>query len=328
MDSRSAVTATAAMLGGMDIIDTLLRATDGVVTAAELRCAGLDTFGIRSAVGSGRLAKIRRGTFVDGPRWATLAPWERHDLRARAVLHALDPDGDGPYALSHQSALAVMGISHFGTDDDVHMVRTDGGRGRRANVLVVHEAVPEASVHTTPTGVRVVDVAVACLQVAVRWGALPGLVSADSALHLEQMTHDDLVGARALFTARPGQRALRATLDRATGEHESVGETRCSEVMLTLGLPSFERQVWVRDRSGVAVGRVDFLIRSTRTIVEFDGMMKYTSPEVLRQEKLREDRLRALGYEVVRLTWADLDDPGRVYQLITSAFARAAARAA
>ena len=55
---------------------------------------------------------------------------------------------------------------------------------------------------------------------------------------------------------------------------------------------------------------------------------KAHSSEILRQEKLREDRLRALGYEVVRLTWADLDDPGRVHDLITSAFARAAARAA
>ncbi|GAA5167594.1 DUF559 domain-containing protein [Ornithinimicrobium tianjinense] len=328
MDSRGRGLAAAAMLGGMDIIEALLKASDGVVTAAELRCGGLDTFGIRSAVEGGRLAKIRRGTFVDGARWAGLAAWERHDLRARAVLHALDPDGQGPYALSHHSALVVLGVSHFGTDDDVHMVRTDGVRGRRANALVVHEALPEDQVHTTPAGVRVVGAAVACLQVAVRFGTIPGLVSTDSALHLQQTTHDDLVAARTLFTARPGRRALQATLDRATGEHESAGETRCSEVMLALGLLSFERQVWIRDLSGAALGRVDFLFRSRRTIVEFDGLMKYTSPEVLRQEKLREDRLRALGYEVVRLTWADLDDPGRVHELITAAFARADARAA
>ena len=43
-------------------------------------------------------------------------------------------------------------------------------------------------------------------------------------------------------------------------------------------------------------------------------------------EKIREDRLRANGYEVVRLTWADLDNPRRVDALIRAALARAAAR--
>ncbi len=36
----------------------------------------------------------------------------------------------------------------------------------------------------------------------------------------------------------------------------------------------------------------------------------------------QEDRLRALGYQVVRLTWADLADPQRVKAMLEQAFAR------
>lgn len=317
-----------AMLGSMDTVKTLLAISDGVVTGKELRRAGLDDAAVRAAVNEGRLHAVRRSTFVDGPRWRELAAWERHELRGRAVLHALDPAGEGPFALSHHSSLAAQGVSHHGTDELVHVVRTDGGRGRRAGVLVVHEAMAVSQVQKTPTGVRVVRPAVACLQVAVRYGAVAGLVSADSGLHQGLVSADDLARAATCFTARPGRRALHATLERATGLHESAGETRCSELMRALGLPQPDRQVWITDRSGLAVARVDFLIRSKRTIVEFDGLLKYTHPDALKQEKLREDRLRALGYEVVRPTWADLDDPVHVHRLITAAFARAAARAA
>ncbi|MGI8946590.1 MAG: hypothetical protein ACR2FV_01125 [Ornithinimicrobium sp.] len=45
-----------------------------------------------------------------------------------------------------------------------------------------------------------------------------------------------------------------------------------------------------------------------------------------RPDGLSEDRLRELGYEVVRLTWQDLADPGGVHAKIRAAFARAAVR--
>lgn len=60
--------------------------------------------------------------------------------------------------------------------------------------------------------------------------------------------------------------------------------------------------------------------------MEFDGLLKYASPADVRAEKAREDRLRELGYEVVRLTWQDLADPVGVHAKVRAAFARAAAR--
>jgi len=62
-------------------------------------------------------------------------------------------------------------------------------------------------------------------------------------------------------------------------------------------------------------------------VVEVDGKLKYTEPEVLWREKRREDALRRMGIEVVRLTWADLmAGAPAVRALVLDAFARAAAR--
>jgi very-short-patch-repair endonuclease len=72
------------------------------------------------------------------------------------------------------------------------------------------------------------------------------------------------------------------------------------------------------------IARVDFFFPDQNTVVEFDGLTKYAdgSAETLVREKIREDRLRALGLEVVRITWADLAHPSRTAMRIREAFAR------
>ena len=81
------------------------------------------------------------------------------------------------------------------------------------------------------------------------------------------------------------------------------------------------------DAAGVLVGRVDFLVAG-RVVVEFDGLLKYRGedgPEVVVAEKRREDRLRELGYEVVRVTWDELAHPERILARIRAALLRRAA---
>ena len=87
-------------------------------------------------------------------------------------------------------------------------------------------------------------------------------------------------------------------------------------------------QVRIPDTTGAVFARVDLLV-GTWVVVEFDGLVKYEGAEgraALAAEKAREDRLRAMGYEVVRLTWADLARPHRVQALVRSALERVAAR--
>jgi very-short-patch-repair endonuclease len=80
------------------------------------------------------------------------------------------------------------------------------------------------------------------------------------------------------------------------------------------------------DESGF-IGRVDFFWPEHGVIAEFDGQVKYNDRSSIVSEKLREDRLRELGYEVVRITWSEvLNEPAKVAQRIRAAMGRAAAR--
>jgi very-short-patch-repair endonuclease len=64
-------------------------------------------------------------------------------------------------------------------------------------------------------------------------------------------------------------------------------------------------------------------------IVEFDGAVKYGdgSADTLIAEKMREDRLRDLGYQVVRVCWADMSRPAELLGRIRRAMERSTMRA-
>ena len=71
------------------------------------------------------------------------------------------------------------------------------------------------------------------------------------------------------------------------------------------GLPAPQLQAWV-GAEAEPIARVDFLWSEHATVGEFDGRTKYASRQDLWAEKLREDLLRAAGFEVVRWVWADV----------------------
>lgn len=118
---------------------------------------------------------------------------------------------------------------------------------------------------------------------------------------------------------------VRATrwLSQCDASSESVGETRTRLLLHDLRYPTTS-QVRIVDAAGVVVARVDHLV-GDRVVVEFDGLVKYDGAEgkaALAAEKRREDLLRSMGYEVVRLTWSDLERPRRVDALVRAALAR------
>lgn len=318
-------------MDGSHALGSLLEVTGGVASSSDLARLGLGPPDIKRLVGVGRLHRLRRGTFIDGPAWQEAPPWERHTLRARAVARALCGPGS-PYLLSHHSALSVRGIGSHGVDDRVHLVRTDGARGRADSILHIHPAVTRDWAITTQTDagsgappLPMVKPALACVQVAAAFGPESGLVSADEALREGVITATQLGEAAQTIPGR-GSPAVRQMLELADGRSGSAGESRTRWMLHWLGLPAPELQAVVRDHSGTLVAVTDFLFRDEWTVVEFDGALKYSSRDDLVAEKHREDRLRELGFEVVRVSWADLEHPARVVARIRAAFARSAAR--
>jgi len=165
----------------------------------------------------------------------------------------------------------------------------------------------------------------AIVQSAAFAGITAGVAAADAALSTGQVTRKDLEVALRIARLGPGRADARTAVELADGLAESPGESWARVLFVSLGLPTVELQTEIRDARGKFVGRVDFLFRTHRTVVEFDGLVKYGGADgrqALIDEKRREDALRALGYQVVRLTWRDRYHPALVDRLVKEGFSR------
>jgi hypothetical protein len=301
-----------------ELLRLRLVAHQGVALTRDLSDCGYGRHGVTALVRAGHLVRVRAGAFVEGLRRRDSDTVTRHLLESRAVARSLGQS----YAVSHLSALATLGLPVVTSDiGRVHVSHVGQGKSRRDRRLRVHPPVSAADV-TVHGGVLVVRPALAVVQTASCDGLRAGLIAADAALARSLVTAGDL--ADALASSGLAGEAARA-VEMADGRSESPGESWARMVFAGLALPAPELQAEIRDAGGRLVGRVDFLFRERRLIVEFDGKVKYEGADggtALFREKRREDMLRSLGYQVVRLTWRDLHDPARVERLIMEAFAR------
>ncbi|WP_427384929.1 hypothetical protein [Janibacter sp. G56] len=297
----------------------LLTAQAQVCTTEMLRSIDIDAPEVAALLRQRTVKRLRRGLFVEAATWKEATPEQRLTLRTRATL--LDRPGS---VASHGSAAAVHGLPLWGVPTDVVDVLGAGGRTRTRGGVRLHPR-PERLEPEVVAGLAVVPVATAIVQVVVEHGVVPGVVCLDRALHERRVTREQLESAAAVLQIGPRARSRMARVVKAADPAcESVGETRTRVLLSDLGV-AVRSQVVVRDDKGL-IGRVDFLV-GDRVVVEFDGILKYGGADgrmALRAEKVREDRLRAAGYVVVRLVWSDLDDPVRVLGLIQRALRLAA----
>lgn len=135
-------------------------------------------------------------------------------------------------------------------------------------------------------------------------GIVPGVVSADAGLRTGLVTIDDLGSEVAAVATWPHSSRASSMLRFADARRESVGESRCGVALAMAGI-DVTPQVEIADERGTFVARVDFLVKGTKVVVEFDGKVKYATgdPEVLWNEKRRErpaptPRLRGRAYHL------------------------------
>ena len=146
----------------------------------------------------------------------------------------------------------------------------------------------------------------------------------DSALWDGRATIAELEAAIERWRHLGGTRELLQALALARPGAQTVLETLSRLALVAEGLPEPELQVEFADAAGL-IGRVDMWWPGLRVIGEADGLLKYGSGEDVIREKIREDRLRALGFIVVRWTWQEiLTSPGLVAHRIRVAAGLAA----
>ena len=152
-----------------------------------------------------------------------------------------------------------------------------------------------------------------------------GLAIADSALRAKGVSRDDLCKRlRADCEGRRGHRRAQVIASYADGLSENGGESRFRAFFIAYGFPVPELQVEFRDPLDPSqVFRVDYFWRledGTCVIGELDGKGKYTlqdgedreSVDPFVAERQRESHLTMLGHKVLRFTFDELKNPGKL----------------
>ena len=152
-----------------------------------------------------------------------------------------------------------------------------------------------------------------------------GLAIADSALRAKGVSRWDLCERlRADCEGRRGYRRAQVIASHADGLSENGGESRFRAFFIAYGFPVPELQVEFRDPlDSSQVFRVDYFWRlenGTCVIGELDGKGKYTlqdggdrgSVDPFVAERQRESHLTMLGHKVLRFTFDELKNPGKL----------------
>ncbi|MEZ5235996.1 MAG: type IV toxin-antitoxin system AbiEi family antitoxin domain-containing protein [Acidimicrobiales bacterium] len=283
-----------------------------VLTRAELHAEGHDEPAIRRLVRHGRLQRMARGVYLEGPRASGAQRWWQ-DVAVQAQLH--------PQAtVSGQAAAAVLGLDGFDPPVPISVVAPSdrhGGAGVRRRRSV------EAPLEVR--GLWVTAVEDTLLTLAEDLSARPGCAAAGSpldpfelvelavecALRRELTTIERLRDAVAATTARrPGRAVLCAVLAVRPDEPPtgSYLETRCHQVLRAAGLPAFRRQVELHDHHG-RIGTVDFALG--QVVIEVVGERWHL--ERFGPDHRRYARLAAAGHRLLTFTFDDIEhQPGHV----------------
>jgi hypothetical protein len=307
----------------------------GVFTGDQARDAGYTSNEIQRMRRPGSVPRwwsIRRGVYVVKSWYDGLPAVDQYRVRLAAlglVLHA-------PAVLSHVSGAVLLGLEMLDPDlSELHVTRAEL-KGSRHEAGVHHHAA-ELSVFDVlcQPGEPAVTTAVrTAVDVARQTDRLEQAVAVcDSALR-SGVTHEQLTAVMNRCRSWPGARLASRAVSMADGRAANPGESWSRVVLTTHDQAPTHLQREVRDQRGL-VGYVDFFWEDDGVVGEFDGKVKYAVPlgaspdEATRSivaEKIREDRLRAQGLEVVRWGYGELYRPEVIVAKVVRARQRAAAR--
>lgn len=276
-----------------------------VLSTAQLSALGVSRAQARTRVRRGEwtvprpgyVAPLHLDASTSSDRW--LIERRRHALAASAASHACHAQ-----VVAGLSAAVLHGLPTFRTATDPELLVRPAARSG-----------PRSAVHARRAGLRrnevqawfgtpVTTVSRTLVDVA-RHDRRDGLVAADAALREGLMPAVALADALDRARGWPGAATARAVLALASGLSESVLESLLRLALHDDGFPPPQLQAPIVVPGRLRPCRVDVLWREARLIVEADGRSKYTGDELWR-EKRREAQLRALGYRVERVLWADV----------------------
>lgn len=289
--------------GGQVIRISDLQSATGSYQAARAQVTGLQ--------------RLARGAYG---HTTGLTPEATHVLTARAMLTRV-----GEAVASHTTAAVAWGLPVRTMDlERVHLSPVEGRAGKPKRGPGYH-------FHNTPVPPEDVDRgSTSALRTVLDCSRLIradwAVVIADAALHSGLTSPAELAERAGRVRNVTGAARARALPSLCSALSESPGETLLRMRLRRMGIQPGE-QVVLRDVEGRP--RVDFLV-DNNLVLEFDGRAKYTMQADLErahwEEKQRQDRISEAGYEVLRITWAELWDEAALQHRVARARARALAR--
>ncbi|MFJ5957495.1 hypothetical protein ACIQC5_16250 [Paenarthrobacter sp. NPDC092416] len=323
-----------------------MNGTNEFLVAARQRLDMGDTRTLSRRYQQGELVRVRKGIYLDKKLWLSLKPWQRYRASIRAVALEL------PAAqFCFETAALIWGLQLVGVPRHIHLANSSRGHAGIRAPTTAAALLPSTgatgleniraygiyrhlyTANTAPFGGLVVtELHRTAVDVMSRVSFSKAVVLADHILSTDRFpglatSKDELLFAAEYLKSGAKRRRVGDILDFADERSGSAGESLSRAQIHMLGLPAPELQSEFSDASGF-VARSDFFWRQKRLIGEFDGDAKYlndeylggrTAREAVVAEKKREDRLRALGFQVVRWDWATASDPAKLLAKLTAA---------
>lgn len=288
---------------------------------------------IRALLTSGRLHKIRHGAYVESAVW-NQAQGEPLRLR-RLIVSAVMIGLRGPAYAYGEIAAELHGLPIQGSSPaSLVIVRPQGHDLRSANtrlkvrnrfddVQIIGRDLNDEGV-VRLQGIPSIGLASAALTSAAVFRREYAVGVFDAAL-AQGVTPDEITMSASRWQAGRGTTAASRLVELARSGAESILESVSRVRLMDRGVPEPVLQHSFSDDRGF-VGRVDMWWPAFGVVGEADGLGKYSDIRDVRAEKVREDRLRALGLSVVRWTWEDIwSTPQDVVDRIRAAHHRRAA---
>lgn len=269
----------------------------GVVARRQLVELGLGERGVDHRIASGRLHHVVPGVYAVGHgRVALMGRWMAATLA-----------GATGAVLSHRSAAALWGIRDT-SSGPVHITiphKSSSSRlvHRHCSRLLADETTVEEGIPVTTVPKTILDLAATAsidvVEKMIREAEYRRLYDSLSLLDLTNR-----------YPARRGSHRVRTALARIettpSGRSRSPLEDRFLPFLRRHRLPLPRLNDWI-----VVGGRrfqVDCHWPGTGQTVELDSWQAHGTRAAFREDRTRDRLLRVAGYEVTRISWAQLDD--------------------
>ncbi|MEU2042508.1 type IV toxin-antitoxin system AbiEi family antitoxin domain-containing protein [Nocardia niwae] len=299
-----------------------------LISRRQALASGLSDKALHRLCRTGQWQRLRAGHYLNAPGSA-LGPTGRHLLMTLATAESTSDSA----ITSHCSAAVLHGMTTWGIPlDRVHLTRNRINGGRLSRRVVVHSAQVEPDEVTLVDDIRATTPARTVLDIARSEGFDQSVALGDSALRQGLTTTTELREHLRRARHRPGCRRAALVLDFLDGRSANAGASRSRILLHRAGFPVPQVQARVFSDDGICVGRVDFLLPELGVIGVFDetidGRAASRAPlppgKPVGAAKERDERLRALGWAVVRWTGDDLAAPARLVARLHAAVRAAA----